>query len=227
MDRDFVPDEKECPVICASIEANADSLRSLRLTGDIWAQLPQPSRFAHLDELEFVCLETYDVLPTLFAHCPRLRAFALIYAEQDLIPVLRRHPLALPNLDSFKLWGVNYDGNDVAVLAAFLRPKRRLRRLDVMVRVDTPEWMSDDPRVYPVLLPLLEIMPALPELHVVGLSFRVRTVQEAHIRDLQAYLPQKLTALLVWADVASMPLPAKRWTDLVRMRAVACRVPRC
>ncbi|KAI1796940.1 hypothetical protein LXA43DRAFT_495097 [Ganoderma leucocontextum] len=214
MDRDFVPDEKECPVIRAAINANADPLRSVCLTGDIWAQLPPLSRFAHLDELEFICLETYDELGTLFAHCSRLRAFALVYAEQDLIPVLAAYPHALPNLDSFKLWGIDYTGDDVAVLAEFLRPKRRLRRLDVMVRVDTPGWVTNDARVCPVLLPLLEIMPALPDLHVVGLSFRVREVQEVHIRDLQAYLPRNLTALLVWTDVTSTPIPAKHWTDL-------------
>ena len=96
-------DERESTTIRATIEANVHTLRSVRLTGNIWTQLPPIPRFTYLEELEFVYIVGYDELATLFVHFHRPRAFTLLYAEAELIPVLHAHPHGLPNLHSFKL----------------------------------------------------------------------------------------------------------------------------
>ena len=213
MDKDFVPDSNECPTIRAVIEANATTLRALALTGDVWAQWPPTPSFANLAELDLVCIESSSELGDIFAHCTRLRSFTLIYAEIDVIPVLVAHPRALPNLDSFKIWAVDYTGDDVAVLARFLQSKKRLRRMDVMVRTDA-QWLVADNLL--LLTPVLEILPKLPELQVVGLSVRVASLEKEHLQELDVHLPDSLTALLIWTNITSSNVPANDWIELVR-----------
>ena len=222
-DFDFSPGGMKRSIIRATIEANLDTLRAVCLTGIIWEQLPPFSRFAHLHELELMAMYDYNGLGELISCCTLLRSFALIPAEQDLIPILRDHPQALPNLNAFKLRAIDYGGNDIVTLAKFLRPKRRLRLLDVTVRTN-PRWRGSDPRVSPMLLPLLQIMPDLQDLRVVGLSFHVGTVQRDHTVYMEKYLPRNLTALLFWPEISeSSPsvVPAKHWTDLVSVCARA------
>ncbi|KAM5537234.1 hypothetical protein V8D89_009167 [Ganoderma adspersum] len=185
--KDYVLDEEESRNIPAVIAANAGTLRTLHgLSDEVWARLPPLSSFAHLHELEIVSVRSYGGLRALFKHCAALRAFTL--------------------------WGVQYTVNDVAVLANFLRRKRHLRRLDVMVRTYTPRWVTDDRS--PVLMPLLEILHTLPDLRILVLSFRVTSPEGNHVRYLEAHLPENLTALLVWTDLPSTPVTAQHWIEL-------------
>ena len=106
-------EEVESRSIPAVIAANTGTLRTLRdLSDEVWAQLPPLSNFAHLHELEIVAIQSYDGLHALFEHCAALHAFTLLHATQELIPVLHNHPQALPDLDSFKIWGVHYTVDD-------------------------------------------------------------------------------------------------------------------
>lgn len=208
-------EELESRSIPAVIAANTGTLRTLRgLSDEVWAQLPPLSNFAHLHELEIVAIQSYDGLHALFEHCAALHAFTLLHATQELIPVLHNHPQALPDLDSFKIWGVHYTVDDITVLAKFVRQKRHLRRLDVMVRTYTHRRRTEDPS--PVLMPLLEILNTLPDLRILGLSFRVTSPEGDHVRYLEAHLPKNLTALLVWMDRPSVSVPAQHWIELVR-----------
>ena len=155
-------EELESRSIPAVIAANTGTLRTLRgLSDEVWAQLPPLSNFAHLHELEIVAIQSYDGLHALFEHCADLH---LLHATQELIPVLHNHPQALPDLDSFKIWGVHYTVDDITVLAKFVRQKRHLRRLDVMVRTYTHRRRTEDPS--PVLMPLLEILNTLQDLRI-------------------------------------------------------------
>ena len=98
------------------------------------------------------------------------------------------------------------------------------RRLEVTIHTSplqvVPEGVAHAPRIQ--LLPLLQVMPSLPDLRIVGLNLRVESVKEDYVRDLQAYLPRTLSALLIWADLESTAIPTKHWTDLVMMSAVYC-----
>ncbi|KAM5537235.1 hypothetical protein V8D89_009168 [Ganoderma adspersum] len=213
-DFEFSPGEIECSMILAVIEANLDTLGAVCLTGAVWEPLLPLSRFMHLHELELIAVYDYDGLGELISCCTLLRSFALMPAEQEFIPILRAHSHALPNLDAFKLRALDYSGDDVAALAEFLRPKRHLRLLDVTMHIDSRRFGSD-PQVSPVLLPLLQIMPTLPDLRVVGLSFHVGAVRQDHTLYMERYLPRNLTALLFWAEISSASVvPAKHWTDL-------------
>ncbi|EJF64849.1 hypothetical protein DICSQDRAFT_167001 [Dichomitus squalens LYAD-421 SS1] len=210
-------DADEPSLIRDVLEANANTLRALRLAGETCDQcLPMPS-FASLAELDIVGIQGHEELGELFAHCTHLRALSLVftYAEDVLIPVLRAQPKALPDLDSFKIWSVDYSGDDLAVLARFLQKKKRLRRMDVMVRVDA-RWLAADTAL--LITPILEIMPKLRELQVVGLSVRVASLQKEHIQDLEVYLPDNLTALLIWVNISSSSVPADEWIELFNSR---------
>ncbi|KAI0323833.1 hypothetical protein GY45DRAFT_516432 [Cubamyces sp. BRFM 1775] len=151
----------------------------------------------NLTELFIVSLDTLYMLKSVLQHCQNLHSLGLMITKDQTVPSLRsileEAPASLPNLTSFKLiWPIRYNrGSDttlpVDALVGFLRTKTQLRRLDLpLSQQNGSEWPSG---------PLLDLLPLLPNVEVLGLQ--VDNISVASMKALDAKLPLGLTTLLL------------------------------
>ncbi|PIL24257.1 hypothetical protein GSI_14010 [Ganoderma sinense ZZ0214-1] len=104
-------------------------------------------------------------------------------------------PDALPQLTSFKLLASPHDsgvtGVHEQILSEFLKNKRQLRCLHVT--------LSSGRRSFPYGRHVLEILPTLPHLEVLGVQLSCETLDTDELRFYDRHLPRDLTTLLVSA----------------------------
>ena len=92
---------------------------------------------------------------------------------------------------------------DSALIADFILAKKaRLRRLNVMTCDGS--------------LALLDVLPQLPRLEVLGLDLWTWDWGAEHHQRLDAGLPRGLTALLIWDGIAECAVSKDEWVRLVR-----------
>ncbi|KAM5534146.1 hypothetical protein V8D89_012166 [Ganoderma adspersum] len=196
-----------------TITANAATLRRLDVFGDVLWACP-PTSFSNLHELTIVFPRTLDGLTSVFEHCRALGSFTLCLHQDgpELRGVLAAHPDALPNLTSLKLLSA-YELPEEAIkdVATFLKKKKRLRRLDVLTRTESPTGRANEP--------LLKIMPELPCLEVLGLDLRPARLTAAHVKLLQQHVPPQVTALFLFLQAESSSARAAHWRNFFSTHA--------
>ena len=194
-----------------AIAANSATLRRLDVFGEVLWDCP-PASFSNLHELAIVFPHTLDGLGLIFEHCRRLTGFTLCTENDgmDLADVLKTHPDAFPNLTSFKLLSV-FDLPDEAVeeIAKFIKKRTLLRRVDVSTRT---EGNVGDPLIN---LPILQALPELPRLEVLGLDVRPARLTAVHVKLLQQYIPQRVTALFLLLQAESSDAKVADWRNFV------------
>ncbi len=212
--------------IRALITTHAATLRSLCVYGDLLLHL-DVSAFEQLTELSIINPRTLPDLTAIFERCTAIRAFALCdkarydghedvsyehWSNDAFIDVLRAHPRAFPHLAAFKLMGAWFWADQVDAIAAFLRDKAGLRRLD-LVNDKWTRWDGDG--VVDDWGPVLEILSGFPRLEVVGLDMRGALLTRDDMRCLARCIPRGVTALAVTVFAESSKARAEDWRRLV------------
>ncbi|PIL26351.1 hypothetical protein GSI_12107 [Ganoderma sinense ZZ0214-1] len=200
---DAVPYHK---TIHAAISANSATLRRLDVFGDALWGCPS-AFFSNLYELAIVFPDTLDGLHSVFEHCRGLGGFTLCTENDssEFASILTAYPDAFPSLASFKLLSV-FDFHDEAIreVAQFLKKKKLLRRLDILTRTENVlHGLANTP--------ILEILPDLPRLEVLGLDIRPLKLTSAHVTLLQQYIPRQITALFLLLQVESSSAKVGDW----------------
>ena len=195
--------------IRALISSNAHTLHRIRVPDLTW--LPtSSSSFNALTELELTYLHERPVdTSLLITHFPHLRGLVLVSAEPHHLAPLAAHPTALPLLDTLDI--STRARLDSTLIADFILAKKaRLRRLNVMTCDGS--------------LALLDVLPQLPRLEVLGLDLWTWDWGAEHHQRLDAGLPRGLTALLIWDGIAECAVSKDEWVGLVRLpRLRLCR----
>ncbi|RPD72687.1 hypothetical protein L226DRAFT_536873 [Lentinus tigrinus ALCF2SS1-7] len=191
------------------VKANQDTLKSLSLYGNAAWKCPVGS-LLHLQELELILPVSGADFALILTQCADLRYLTLNISlgfNIELIDVLESHSAALPHLTAFKLLNANIPERLAASLATFLQNKKSLRMLDLACKTDHGGGVA---------LPLLEVLPQLPALDVLGLT-RVMSGDEmegAEIDLLGRYIPECVSALMLRLDV-ERERTCSKWIDLV------------
>lgn len=190
------------------------SLRSLGVFGEALRKR-NVQRFSALVELTLVLFTDLGALGTIFTHSSRLRSLTLYvrgHCSGNLAIVLRTHPNALPLLTAFRLSHPKLTRDDAEATAAFLQKKTLLERLDLGHPLHPPYF--DD------IQPVLEILPELPQLRVlgywlVGSRDSPGLTPDALLR-LSKYIPRGLTALSLWVATQGLStITEVDWIQLV------------
>ncbi|TFK88952.1 hypothetical protein K466DRAFT_519869 [Polyporus arcularius HHB13444] len=203
--------------IAAAVEANEETLTRLTLYGDgIW-DCPLRS-LLRLQELELILPISLNGFEHVMAQCAELRYLTLDLksGSRHFVRMVQAHPTTLPLLTAFKLLGTNADDAGSIALADFLRDKKNLRMLD-FGWLRNEEVVEDGPEGG-LPLPLLEVLPQLPALEVLGLTVARNRLTPATIRFLAQYIPPQLSALMLRLESRvffEVNGAAEEWTDLV------------
>lgn len=204
--------------IAAAVEANEETLTRLTLYGDgIW-DCPLRS-LLRLQELELILPISLNGFEHVMAQCAELRYLTLDLksGSRHFVRMVQAHPTTLPLLTAFKLLGTNADDAGSIALADFLRDKKNLRMLD-FGWLRNEEVVEDGPEGG-LPLPLLEVLPQLPALEVLGLTVARNRLTPATIRFLAQYIPPQLSALMLRLESRvffEVNGAAEEWTNLVR-----------
>ncbi|KAM5534151.1 hypothetical protein V8D89_012171 [Ganoderma adspersum] len=212
--------------IRALITTYASTLRSLCIYGDHLLDL-DISLFHHLTELSIINPRTLPDLIAVFEQCTAIRAFTLCdkarydgqedvsyeyWSNDEFIDVLRAQPAAFPHLTSFKLMGAWFWADQMEAIAAFLKDKAGLRRLDLM----NDKWTRwDGDGIIDDLCPVLEILCGFPQLEVFGFDMRGAQLTQNDMRCLERYIPRSVTALAVTVFAESSKAQAEDWRRLI------------
>ena len=210
----------------ALITTHASTLRSLCVYGDHLLGL-DVSLFHHLTELSIINPSTLPDLSAILEQCTAIRSFTLCdkarydgqedvsyehWSNDEFIDVLRAHPAAFPHLASFKLMGAWFWADQMEAVAAFLKDKAGLRRLDLM----NDKWTRwDGDGIIDDLCPVLEILAGFPRLEVFGFDMRGAQLTQDDMRCLERYVPRSVTALAVTVFAESSKARAEDWRRLV------------
>ncbi|KAI1787073.1 hypothetical protein LXA43DRAFT_896729, partial [Ganoderma leucocontextum] len=212
--------------IRALITTNATTLRSLCVYGDILLDL-DVSSFKHLTELSIVNPRTLPNFTAIFEQCTAIRSFTLCdkaryddqedvtyehWSNDEFTDVVRAHPGAFPHLTSLKLMGAWFWADQMEAVAAFLRDKASLRRLDLM----NDKWTRwDGDGIVDDWCPLLEILSGFAHLEVLGFDMRGAHLTADDMRCLERYIPRWVTALLVTVFAESSKAQVEDWRRLI------------
>lgn len=196
-----------------TIENNSKTLTRLSLSGDVIWACPIRS-LTNLHELEIIMPKELGGLALIFRHCVTLRSLTLhqdnIADEHPLFPVLESNLTALPELTAFKLIDHSAGETNVQrqILANFLENRKNLRKLDVCVGHDWDGERRD---------PCLDILPTLPALNVLALTFGECYGEDALLLD--KLIPINVTALMLQVEVPfyeyEEDVLLRGWIDLV------------
>ncbi|PIL26350.1 hypothetical protein GSI_12106 [Ganoderma sinense ZZ0214-1] len=169
----FFPEDTEVnthdDAIIRLIDTKAPAITRLSVSGEVLWTCQSLSSFRALQELELIYTNTFNGLGEILVHCATLTSLTILPTEcaylGQLFTALEAHPGALSNLSAFKYLAPSEDSCMVTVervisLCKFLKNKRCLRRLDV--KFDGNDGVER---------PLLELLPELPALAVLGFSF--------------------------------------------------------
>ncbi|KAI0692126.1 hypothetical protein C8T65DRAFT_670052 [Cerioporus squamosus] len=195
---------KSTETIRALAGASTGTLRRMRVPDLTWFDhiaLGDPN----LSELELTYLHDREVdIGIVLTHFPRLRSLVLVSVTHQHVAAFAAHPTALPLLDSFDVSARYYVA--VSHFAEFILAKRdRLRRLNVMC--------------CDASLELLDLLPRLPRLEVLGLDLWCFEWTAAQHERLDGSLPSGLTALLLWVGVEECAVSKVEWARLLQKRA--------
>lgn len=178
-------------VIHNVIDANASSLHTLTILGDALWTKPLPS----LRHLTLNDTTHFNALPPLLAldQLTTLRLYALDDGIPSLLSILSSAATACPHLVDIKL--ILDSKNLLAAdamepVAAFLKNKRRVRRLHVVFYAQA--LVRDDA--------LLEILKDLPALEVLGIELARERMTKADLQMYDERLPMGLTDLLLYTE---------------------------
>ncbi|KAI0711720.1 hypothetical protein C8Q76DRAFT_694567 [Earliella scabrosa] len=192
------------------IDGNAFSLQVLSTTGDAsWKQrLP---RLRHLSLAHAVNLPALQQIVPL-NNLTTLKLMVLEAGILSAIAALATDPSACPALADFKLICESSSDRHWAVsmtpVARFLRNKTHLRRLHVVF--DLKHRVSDEP--------LLEVLPNLPSLRVLGFEMTRCELTLPELRRYDEALPVKLTDLLLYAEFDTVQAGSKAVLEMLRKR---------
>ena len=179
------------------VASNAATLRRLLVVG----YAPWDCPLQELEDLSFIGVLDINekVYHTLAQHSTNLTSLA-ITGYDELLPILsalEAAPDAFPLLSSFKfLYYVDTAGDDclriTQAIAQFIKNKMFLRRLHASyspIETDSREALYYQK-------PILEALPGLPRLKVLGLEIEGIGFDEPDLRYLEQHLPANLTDLL-------------------------------
>ena len=190
-------------------------LTKLSVPGQTTALSPLWSVMKNLTHLALRNARHLRYVDGVFEHCVQLESLWISCRGHEekheitgLFEVLEAHPHVLPHLTHLKLTIHGAYDLPMSALAAFVASKKRLRCLD---------W--DDVTVTATeLLPLVTVLPTLPELQVLGLHLRVddNMVDWVQSGALNAFIPECATALRFGFGYSYEHVPYGRcWGELV------------
>ncbi|KAI0701739.1 hypothetical protein C8Q76DRAFT_861818 [Earliella scabrosa] len=178
------------------VASNAATLRRLLVVG----YAPWDCPLQELEDLSFIGVLDINekVYHTLAQHSTNLTSLA-ITGYDELLPILsalEAAPDAFPLLSSFKfLYYVDTAGDDclriTQATALFIKHKTFLRRLYVSYAP-----VETDREALYYQKPILEALPGLPRLKVLGLDIEGIGFDESDLLYLEQHLPANLTDLL-------------------------------
>ncbi|TFK88948.1 hypothetical protein K466DRAFT_585074 [Polyporus arcularius HHB13444] len=198
------PSSKENPRII--IQANAETLRVLSVHGVVSRWKVPVESLVNLTEFECIWFDgDFSFLASLFDQCAQLRSLTLGVGPEDLLrggitAVLRSRPSSLPLLTAFKISLDSFNRSHavalVRAMTAFLATKASLRRLDVNITGIDEKAHGLDLAGCPSV-EVLQLLPSLPELEVLGLYFSRMFFTTADFDLLNESIPLGLTALFL------------------------------
>ena len=204
------------------ITATSASLRSLSVFGEVFRNCHAHS-LSSLVELTLVLLTRVDYVETALILLPELRSLTLLEGVTQygaLAVVLRTYSDTLPLLTAFRLSCTSMEKDVVEAIAKFIGTKSLLERLEIGHRWNTCSFEG--------LEPILEILPRLPRLRVLGAEFGGSswmdpTLTPAHLLTLGQYIPRQLTALSLWVVFAVQPtIMETDWIQFVSLLSHTC-----
>ncbi|KAI0692125.1 hypothetical protein C8T65DRAFT_670049 [Cerioporus squamosus] len=188
------------------IQANSETLRILSVHGAVQRWRVPVESLVNLTEFECIWPDGDSrFLASVFDQCPRLRSLTLGLGAEDVLQggirtLLRSRSSSLPQLTAFKISMDTYSRAHtvafVAAMVAFLATKADLRRLDVNIRGIDEGIPGLDSDGCP-LVQVLELMPSLPKLEVLGLSMSRMLFTMQDFALLNRSIPLGITALFL------------------------------
>ncbi|KAM5534147.1 hypothetical protein V8D89_012167 [Ganoderma adspersum] len=154
------------------LDARAPTLTGLTISGEIIWSCQSLGSFRALQELELIYTNAFNGLGEILVNCTTITSLTILPTEwallEQLFTAFEEHPETLPKLTAFKYLAPSEISCMIKVekvlsLCEFLKNKSCLRRLDV--RFDG---------INRVEYPLLELLPELPSLGVLGFNFTRR-----------------------------------------------------
>lgn len=209
MDQNYYDMEKK--FFRSFVRTRRDTLRRLDIGGNLALDCADALReLPHLAELEVDCSEGVEKIETLMQSCPNLQSFGIACYEgsdEEIMAMLAHNRSTLPHLTSFRyIQPMPRYGDAIALdgLAAFLKDKKSLRRLDITARY---EW-NDLKSLLPYFLPS-------KTLDILGICLHADTFREEDAQHLESHLPVGLRALRVDIDIMALEVTPGLWHDLV------------
>ena len=203
--------------ITQAANTNAKSLRHLSLYGEIFSGCHTWS-FTSLVDLTLLSPMDALGLHAVFEDCTQLRSLALCLdhgMHEDLSDIFDEHAHALPHLAAFKFRTCWIEPADVESLAAFLRGKAALERLDCVCQTAAGSELDCEP--------LLGILAGLPRLTVFGCDVGTKRLTADHLARLDACIPQQVTALALNVAVGEWGATEEDWARFVRRSSNSVR----
>ena len=205
------------------VAANASTVQNLAVTASIRWQCDLPA----LRDAAFVGL--LDCSPIVMDRLPRtsphLTSLTITGAEPEdhkhttletVFVAFESAPSILPQLTSFKLLAFPHDsGVTVAherIVATFLKNKMLLRRLHIDLSSGRRSFACRS---------ILEVLPTLPYLEVLGVQLSCYTLSIDELRFYDVHLPRDLTSLLVYARFGMVNVSPEELLSLVSAHLVA------
>lgn len=148
-----------------------------------------------LHELSLQWPQSLEKLGIVFQHCLQLRTLNILIndvaCKPQFIAALEAVPDALAHLTSFKFISCSREAPNISpdLLAAFLKNKQAMRRLDLEFNSSFKD-ITEFTR-------FLDMFASLPQLEVVGLVLSGERFTREHLQLLDERLPLGLTALLL------------------------------
>ncbi|PIL26340.1 hypothetical protein GSI_12096 [Ganoderma sinense ZZ0214-1] len=195
-----------------TVETNAKSLRHLSLYGEIFSSC-STWKLTSLVDLTLLSPMDSTGLHAVFEDCTQLRSLALCLDHgllEELSDIFEEHVDALPHLTAFKFHCSWIQHEDIESLAAFLRGKTSLERLDCVNQAGPGPGLCCEP--------LLKILPDLPRLTVLGIDVSTLRLTAEHLSHLNACIPQRVTALVLDVAVAEWEATEDDWAQFFASR---------
>ncbi|TFK88950.1 hypothetical protein K466DRAFT_51003 [Polyporus arcularius HHB13444] len=191
---------KSTHTVRALADAGTKTLQRIRVPDFTWFD---PAALSNLVEVELTYLHGREVdINIVLTHFPRLRSLVLVSVEHRHVALFDAHPTALPLLESLDISARYYI--PVAHFTEFIVAKKHLRRLNVMT--------------CDVRMELLDLLPRLPRLEVLGLDLWCYDWTEERHEKLDKALPAGLTALLIWDGMEESFVSKAAWARLLQKR---------
>ncbi|KAH9950713.1 hypothetical protein B0H21DRAFT_721224 [Amylocystis lapponica] len=190
------------------IEANTNSLQELSTFGAVpWTSV-MPA-LQNLTCLEIHAMSSLTGIAVLFHVCPQLESLTLEPDFDELKHLFAAFvigPTLLPNLSSFKWISPNLRLSEpiLAYVADFLRPKKKLRRLDLDLHCTLE-----------ILPLLLSVVQELGTVEVLGMDLQTQDgpLSPEDAATVAQYLPPGLTALRLHTSVEEPSEDFGLWTN--------------